>query len=655
MELFKLLGTIAVDTEEADQAIDGTTEKASSFGEKLKSGIGTAAKWGTAIVAGAGAAATAMTKFATKSASTADTIDKMSQKIGISRTAYQELDFICSQSGTSVDGLQAGMKTLTKAMEGAAEGTESNAEAFERLGVEVVNADGTLRSQEEVLFDTLNALQEVENQTEKAALASELFGRAGTELMPLLNGATGSIEAMRDQAHSLGLVMGDDLINNGVKLTDTLDQTKRAFGAIGTEVGGALMPILTQVLEFVQGALPTIQGMISQITPILVSLFETLLPPLLDLGSTLFPTLINVITEIIPLMTSIMEAILPVIIELVNTIIPPLMDILEAILPVIIELINTLLPIFQQVIELLNPILQLAIDLFIPIVDLITSALTPLIETAGKLISSILQVIQPILETLIDTVGVVLTPVIEALEPIITALTESLSPLFDAFNALIELIFKPLAPILEGLASLLSGAFGQALQLVMDMVAPFMDIFNGLIEFISGVFTLNWEKAWNGVVDIFKGIINLIPSAIEWAINAVIWVINGIISGINWATDWLGIPAIPEIPKVTLPKLEKGGVLEEGQIGLLEGNGAEAVVPLENNAKWIHSVAMDMADQGIGGGNEAVSVLSEILSMLKEIKEGIAELPDPIVDAMSSNLTLSVNNREFARLVKAVN
>lgn len=133
MDLFKLIGTIAVESAEANQAIDETTEKAGGFTDKLLTGIETAAKWGTAIVGGATVAVGALTKFATSSASTADHIDKMSQKIGISREAYQELDFICSQSGTSVDGLQAGMKSLTAAMDGAKSGTAANVEQFKNL------------------------------------------------------------------------------------------------------------------------------------------------------------------------------------------------------------------------------------------------------------------------------------------------------------------------------------------------------------------------------------------------------------------------------------------------------------------------------------------------------------------------------------------
>lgn len=261
MELFKLFGTIAVNTGDAEKSIDGVSSKAGKLGESMQkvgskvsnvgskvSGVGKSlTKSVTLPVAAAG---TALIGFANKSASTADNIDKMSQKIGISRQAYQELDFICSQSGTSVDTLKMGVKTLTAAMDGAASGTKSNVEQFQKLGVSVVDSNGKLRSQEDVMWDVFSALQKMDNQTEKARLATELFGKSGSELMPMLNGASGSIESMKQQAHDLGLVLSDEAIDAGVAYTDKMDQLKRSFAAVATKVGTALLPLLTQLGDF---------------------------------------------------------------------------------------------------------------------------------------------------------------------------------------------------------------------------------------------------------------------------------------------------------------------------------------------------------------------------------------------------------------------
>lgn len=265
MELFKLFGTIAVNNKDANEAIDETTEKTEGFGKSLAKGIRTVGKWALAIGTAAVSAGGALFGFAQKAAGATDAIDKMSQKIGVSRETYQELDFILSQSGTSVDGLQTGMKSLTAAMDGAASGTESNVEQFKKLGVSVTNADGSLRSQEEVMWDVFEALQNMDNQTEKARLATELFGRSGTELMPLLNGASGSIEEMRKKAHDLGLVLDDETIDSGVEFSDTLDQVKRALGSAATQIGVSVMPIVMQLLNFILDHMPEIRAIMERV------------------------------------------------------------------------------------------------------------------------------------------------------------------------------------------------------------------------------------------------------------------------------------------------------------------------------------------------------------------------------------------------------
>lgn len=259
MEIFKLFGRVLVDSSEAENSISKTGQKAEGLGSKLGTGIKTAAKWGAALVAAAAAAGAALFGLSTKAAATTDEIDKMSQKIGISREAYQEMAFVMSQSGTDVNLLQNGVKTLTNQMQAAAEGSKVATSAFEALGLSVYDSAGNFKDQETMMFEAIAALQAMDDQTQKAALAVDLFGRAGTELMPMLNGASGSIESMRQQAHDLGLVISDEAVDAGVKFTDTMDQLKRAFSATGTVVGAELMPLFTGMAEWVIAQLPVIQ------------------------------------------------------------------------------------------------------------------------------------------------------------------------------------------------------------------------------------------------------------------------------------------------------------------------------------------------------------------------------------------------------------
>lgn len=259
MNIFKLVGTVFVDTDAANQSLQKTDKQAGNVGTSLLNGAKKAGKFALALGAATAAGGAALMGMAQKAAGVTDNIDKMSQKIGISRQAYQELDFITSQCGASVDGLKVGMKTLTNQMQMAEQGSSTAKAAFDALGLSWTDSTGKLKDQETMMWEAFSALQACEDQTQKAALASDLFGRAGTELMPMLNGASGSIEEMKQKAHELGLVLSDDAIDAGVVFTDTLDQAKRSASALVAQVGVKVMPIIQKGLDYLIENMPEIQ------------------------------------------------------------------------------------------------------------------------------------------------------------------------------------------------------------------------------------------------------------------------------------------------------------------------------------------------------------------------------------------------------------
>lgn len=235
----QLVYKITGDNAEFDKALDESDKNVSKFGS-------TANK----ILAGVTVAAIAMTvkklgEMAIASAQALDRVDKMSQKIGISRQAFQEWDFILAQSGASVDGLQAGLKTLSSFVDMADKGNQDAVETFDRLGIAIYDVNGNLKNQETLFNESFTALQNMEAGTERTAISTKLLGRAATELAPALNTASADIEALRAQAHSLGKVYNDELIDAGVRLGDNIDSLRGKFEAIKTR---ALSPVITAMV-----------------------------------------------------------------------------------------------------------------------------------------------------------------------------------------------------------------------------------------------------------------------------------------------------------------------------------------------------------------------------------------------------------------------
>lgn len=202
-----------------------------------------------AAAAAVTAAVVSITKAVGEAQKLTDNIDKLSQKIGISRDAFQEWEFILSQNGMEIGLLQTSIRTLISAADEASRGVVTYTRTFDALGVSVTDANGELRDQESILFDTIYALAEVENTTQRTALATDVFGRSATELAPLLNSGADSIEALRDRAHELGLVLSDETIDAGVQLRDTIDQLQRTFKSLMTT---ALAPVMDDINELGQ-------------------------------------------------------------------------------------------------------------------------------------------------------------------------------------------------------------------------------------------------------------------------------------------------------------------------------------------------------------------------------------------------------------------
>ena len=555
VEIFKLFGSIFVNNDEANKSIAKTDEKASGVASTLGNGVKKAAKWGAAVVGGATAAATGLTALASKTAESADEVDKMSQKLGLSREAYQEWDYVLSQSGVDINSMQSGLKTLTNKIDDAKNGSKSAQEMFSKLGISMDDLNSM--SREDIFNTVVSSMQGMGDTAERAALANDLLGKSGQNLTPLFNSTAESTENLKNKAHELGMVMSDETVNAGVKFTDTVDTLKRSAGGLFNSLGGALLPIIQKVCDSLVGYMPQIQEMIGQLTPILTQLFDTIMPVLANLCETLLPIIMDLLGQLAPVIGQLLEIIAPIIVQIVEQLLPPLLQIIEQILPPILDIITALMPLLTTIFNLLSPLIDVILQLVGVLLDSLLSALTPIIEYLAQFLNDLLQPLIPIFTEISSILSETLSPIFEVLGQVLTKVFDALKPVLDLFGQLISAILPALTPLIQMLADVFSGVLGAALEAVSGILDSVMDIFGGLIDFITGVFTGNWEQAWDGIVGIFKGIFNLIPTIIEFIINGAIGLINGLLSGINWAIEWLGWE-IPMIPEVTLPRFRAG-------------------------------------------------------------------------------------------------
>jgi len=221
----QLVYKITADTAQAEKGLDTTEKKFDAVGKVAKVAMG------VVTVGAVLKTVKSLADLAVQSTVTLDRVDKMSQKIGMSRDGFQEWDYILKQNGASVDGLQMSMKTLSTQADQVVKGNKESTEMFKKLGVEVTDVNGKMKDQEQLFNEVFLALSNLESETERTALAGRLLGRSATELAPAMNQGSDAIEKLRKEAHTLGLVYTDEVIDAGVKLGDNMLRLNKAFDA----------------------------------------------------------------------------------------------------------------------------------------------------------------------------------------------------------------------------------------------------------------------------------------------------------------------------------------------------------------------------------------------------------------------------------------
>jgi len=149
---------------------------------------------------------------------------------------------------------------LVRSMDAAQKAGSPAADAFKELGINVKDADGNLRNTQDVFMDVIGSLGKIENEAERDAIAMSLFGRSAQELNPLIKAGTKGIEAMRKEAHRLGIVLDEEALTAAADFNDKLGSLKAGLGGIGMQIGSAVIPILSKLIDkYLIPAIPIIQ------------------------------------------------------------------------------------------------------------------------------------------------------------------------------------------------------------------------------------------------------------------------------------------------------------------------------------------------------------------------------------------------------------
>ena len=191
----------------------------------------------------------ALAEAGREAAAYADEILTASKVTGLSADTLQEYSYAAELIDTDLADVEKALGKNTKSMAAAQSGSKAYAEAYQKLGVAVTDANGNLRSSEDVFWDCIDALGKVENETEADAIAMQVFGKSARDLNPLIEIGSKGFRDFADEAHEAGAVLSGDTLNSLGEVDDSLQRLDSQISAFKNAAGASIAPLLGTLAE----------------------------------------------------------------------------------------------------------------------------------------------------------------------------------------------------------------------------------------------------------------------------------------------------------------------------------------------------------------------------------------------------------------------
>lgn len=340
-ELYKLNGQLKSNTEQVEDTTDATEEAEQSMGnlgdvvngltsklgiqlpdsmKQSMNAMGSLDASSLALAGGFAAVAAAIVKaekalisMTKEAASNADDLLTLASVTGTTTDSVQELNYMADLTDVSFDRIKDSLKETTNKMQEAAAGTGDAYDAYQRLGVEITNADGSLRSAQDVFYDTIDALGEIKNQTERDALAMDLMSESAQELNPLIDLGGEKMRAYAQEAHDMGYVLDNDALKSLQGVDDAYSRLQNTQEGVKNQLAVEFAPYLEEFYGDLTSGIKTIGSTLQQsgLVDAFGMLLETagdIIAPMDTLSNDKVPALTRALRPLAELMAAIADA-----------------------------------------------------------------------------------------------------------------------------------------------------------------------------------------------------------------------------------------------------------------------------------------------------------------------------------------------------------
>ena len=657
----------------AGRDMDSAAEKTYKFSGALSNisgGIGRATAVGIAAVGAAAVAAGAgIAKITLDAGHAADELVTLSNKTGISTQALQEMSYASRFVDVPLETMTDSMFKLTRSMDAARNGTGEQADAFRALGVSTVNADGSLRDSKQVWLDTIDALGSISNETERDALAMQLFGKSAKELNPLIAAGSDELSRLATEANELGVVLSDESVIALAQFDDKMERLKATGSALGQTLGAAVAPALgvladnlrvvaTSVSEAIQtGNWDQVGDSISLMLTDIGSRITNALPGIAEQGAKIISGLAEAVVSSLP---QVLPALLSAALDIFQSIIGTIAENGPALAEMVVDMVSQLagfilknLPVIlaagiQILIALVQGISQSIPQLIPAIVTAITQIIQTLVTNLPLLIQAGLQLLLALVQGIVDNLPALIAAIVGMIPVVVQSLLESLPQIIEAglqmllaiingivtalpmlIQTIVDMILMVITAIVDNLPQIIEAGLQMLVSLVLGIVDALPQLIDCIIEMIP---------------KIVKAIVDNLPKIIQAGIKIIISVITGIVDAIPQLIKGI-IDMIPQVVKAiidNLPQIIQAGI--EMIWALIKGLG---------NAVWeLIKAAGDIAWDFISGIWEGIKagadwLWQKISGFFTSIVDGVKDLlgihsPSVVFAGIGKNMGLGL-------------
>ena len=650
MNVFELFAKINVDA----SGFESNVKKAGGVAKNALLGATGAIAVGTAIMG------KQFISAAKDTAEYGDNVDKMSQKIGISAESYQKWDYVMQRAGTSIDSMKMGMKTLSKQ-------AESNSDAFQKLGIS--QEEVASMSQEDLFEATVRGLAGMEEGTERAALASQLLGRAGADLGPLLNQGTAAIDEQMEIAEKYGMVMPDSAVKASAAFQDSVTTMKMTMKGLKNRLMGEFLPALTQVTDGLgklfagdmSGAddiakrIEDVVNKISDMMPKIIEVGGKIIRSLADAILTNIPTLIPVVTQLfIDLITYMVEA-LPQLVEIGIQIVTTLIDTIVQELPNLIGVfVEGMIQIATAIIEALPLLIETIVNAIPVIIEALLQQLPLIIEAGVQLFTALIEALPTIIENIVAVLPVIINAIVEMIPVLLPLIIDAGIQLFTALVDQLPLIIDTIVAVLPQIIDAIINALIISLPLIIEAgVQLFVALIENLpliidtivqalpkiISAIINAIVNNLDKIIAAGVKLFVALITNLPKIIVEIVKAIPKIIKGIVKAVGEGVVEMAKAGGDLIKGLWEGIKDFGGWLWDKISGFLGGiwDGIKDFFGIASPSKEMAWVGEMMA-KGLAGGIEDTA--KEAVDAATKMSEDLMDAINPTVD-LGSNVNMN--------------